>query len=140
ESDSIQEGRRDLRELPFVTIDGEKAQDFDDAILVEKTANGFKLYVSIADVSHYVTPGSAIDQEAFLRGTSVYFPDQVIPMLPEVLSNDLCSLRPFEDRLSFTAEIDFDLGGLPQKSRFYKSVIRSHARITYRQLAKALIE
>ncbi|MCP5468682.1 MAG: ribonuclease R [Deltaproteobacteria bacterium] len=132
--------REDLRHLAFVTIDGEKAQDFDDAIYVEKKQNVFKLFVSIADVSHYVKPGSAIDQEAFARGTSVYFPDQVIPMLPEILSNDLCSLRPFEDRMSFTAEIDFNLNGLVQKSRFYKSIISSKARITYRQLAKALME
>ncbi len=140
EKNAIEEERRDLRSLYFVTIDGEKAQDFDDAVLVEKTQSGFKLYVSIADVSHYVKPGSVIDKEAFARGTSTYFPDQVIPMLPEVLSNDLCSLRPFEDRLAFTAEIDFNAQGLPTKSQFYKSVICSHARITYRQLAKALMD
>lgn len=132
--------RRDLRELPFVTIDGETAKDFDDAICVKPEGKGWRLWVSIADVSHYVTPDSALDREAFRRGTSVYFPDYVIPMLPEELSNDLCSLRPKEDRLTFTCEILFDERGVPKATDIYKSVIHSKARLTYKQVAAALVE
>ncbi|MCI5219929.1 MAG: RNB domain-containing ribonuclease, partial [Candidatus Electrothrix sp. LOE2] len=104
-------GRKDLRYLRHVTIDGATAKDFDDAIAVQKTKKGFRLFVSIADVSHYVRPGSAIDQEAYQRGTSVYLPDLVLPMLPERLSNDLCSLVPDQDRPAFTAVLDFDQQG-----------------------------
>ncbi|HEX5034631.1 MAG TPA: ribonuclease R [bacterium] len=133
-------GRRDLRSLDFVTIDGETAKDFDDAICVKPEGKGWRLWVSIADVSHYVTPDSALDREAFRRGTSVYFPDYVIPMLPEELSNDLCSLRPKEDRLTFTCEILFDERGMPKATDIYKSVIHSKARLTYKQVAAALVD
>ncbi|MCE9625657.1 MAG: ribonuclease R [Deltaproteobacteria bacterium] len=136
----LDEGRRDLRKLPFVTIDGETAKDFDDAICVIPEGNGYRLWVSIADVSHYVTPGSALDRESFKRGTSVYFPDQCIPMLPEALSNDLCSLRPKEDRLTFTCEMFLDAEGVPKSTDVYKSVIHSQARLTYKQVARALVD
>src|SRR5262249_30306007 len=114
--------RRDLRELPFVTIDGADAKDFDDAILVECPASGpaaFVLRVAIADVSFFVRPGTRLDGEALTRSTSVYFPGSVIPMLPEGLSNDLCSLRPREDRLALTAEIHYDRDGEVLKRKFY---------------------
>lgn len=124
--------RTDLRHIAHVTIDGETAKDFDDAIAVEKTRSGFKLYVSIADVSHYVKPGSAIDLEAYRRGTSVYFPDLVIPMLPERLSNDLCSLVPDQDRPAFTAIMDFNKKGERTGQQFCKSMIRSRQRFTYK--------
>lgn len=125
------EGRADLRHIQHVTIDGETAKDFDDAIAVEETANGYRLYVSIADVSHYVTPGSTIDKEAYKRGTSVYLPDQVLPMLPERLSNDLCSLVPEQDRPAFTAILDFDREGNRIAEKYTKSMIHSHQRFTY---------
>lgn len=137
---SLGQGRQDLRELPFVTIDGETAKDFDDAICVKPENDGYRLWVSIADVSHYVVPGSALDREAFKRGTSVYFPDQCIPMLPEALSNDLCSLRPKEDRLTFTCEMFYDGEGRPKNAEVYKSVIHSKARLTYKQVARALVD
>ncbi len=124
-------GRQDLRHLPHVTIDGETARDFDDAICVEKSDQGYTLYVSIADVSHYVTTGSAIDREAYLRGTSVYMPDRVLPMLPERLSNDLCSLVPDQDRPAFTAILQFDQQGKRTGARYCKSMIRSQQRFTY---------
>ncbi len=133
-------GRQDLRSLSFVTIDGETARDFDDAILVHREDEGYRLWVSIADVSHYVREGSEVDREALARGTSVYFTDKVIPMLPEALSNDLCSLRPGEDRLTFTAEIELDFQGRVRQSHFYKSLIRSQSRLTYTQVSQALIE
>ncbi len=133
-------GRQDLRSLSFVTIDGETARDFDDAILVQREGEGYRLWVSIADVSHYVREGSEVDREALARGTSVYFTDKVIPMLPEALSNDLCSLRPGEDRLSFTAEIELDAQGRVGETHFYKSLICSKARLTYTQVSQALIE
>ncbi len=123
--------RKDLRHLPHVTIDGETARDFDDAICVERTADGFTLYVSIADVGHYVTPGSPIDQEAYLRGTSVYLPDRVLPMLPERLSNDLCSLVPDQDRPAMTAILTYDCEGKRSGQRYTKSLIRSRQRFTY---------
>ena len=103
--------REDLRDLPIVTIDGENARDFDDAVHVRKTATGYELLVSIADVAFYVRPDSALDQEAYARGTSVYFPDRAIPMLPEALSNGICSLNPNEDRLTKTAAIEFNAKG-----------------------------
>lgn len=124
-------GRVDLRHLAHVTIDGETARDFDDAICVEASANGYTLYVSIADVSHYVTTGSALDREAYLRGTSVYLPDRVLPMLPERLSNDLCSLVPDQDRPAFTAILQFDHQGRRVGERYHKSLIRSRQRFTY---------
>jgi len=125
--------RRDLRKLPFVTIDGETAKDFDDAIYVdtpEKDA-AFVLYVSIADVSFFVRPETALDKAARRRGTSVYFPGTAIPMLPETLSNDLCSLNPRTDKLSLTAEMHMDREGNMIKSVFYESIIRTSARLTY---------
>lgn len=124
-------GREDLRHLPHVTIDGEDARDFDDAICVGADASGYTLYVSIADVSHYVQPGSAVDQEAYRRGTSIYLPDRVLPMLPERLSNHLCSLVPGEDRPAFTAILHFDQEGRRTGQRFVKSMIRSQMRFTY---------
>ncbi|NLX19280.1 MAG: ribonuclease R [Desulfobulbus sp.] len=123
--------RIDLRHLLHVTIDGEDARDFDDAICVERSEGGFVLYVSIADVGYYVRPGSAIDQEAYLRGTSVYLPDRVLPMLPERLSNDLCSLMPDTDRPAFTAVLEFDFSGQRVAEHYRKSLIRSKKRLTY---------
>lgn len=124
-------GRRDLRHLNLITIDGATAKDFDDAIYVEMNDGGFVLYVAIADVSHYVRPGSAIDDEAYVRGTSVYFPNFVVPMLPEALSNGLCSLNPHVDRLCLVAQIHMDFQGEVQKSEFYEAVMKSAARVTY---------
>jgi ribonuclease R len=123
--------RADLRHIPHVTIDSETARDFDDAVALEKIGKNFRLYVSIADVSHYVTTGSPLDQDAYQRGTSVYFPGRVVPMLPERLSNDLCSLVPDQDRLAFTAILDFDAQGALLGKSFTKSIIRSHHRFTY---------
>ncbi|MDP9169465.1 MAG: VacB/RNase II family 3'-5' exoribonuclease, partial [Acidobacteriota bacterium] len=125
-------GRRDFRDLDIVTIDGETARDFDDAVFVEKLPNGhFKLQVHIADVSHYVTPGSAIDAEARTRGTSVYFPDRAVPMLPFELSTGICSLNPHVDRLVMSALIELDRQGEPVSFEFCRGVIRSAERMTY---------
>ncbi|MCK5404108.1 MAG: RNB domain-containing ribonuclease, partial [Desulfobulbaceae bacterium] len=132
--------RLDLRELPLVTIDGEDARDFDDAVAVEKTSDGYRLYVSIADVSHYVRPGTSLDQEAYQRGTSVYFPTRVVPMLPEKLSNNLCSLVPDEDRLAFSAILDFDTSGKRIQQKFAKSIIRSRYRLTYTVVKEILVD
>ncbi len=133
------ESRVDLREEIIVTIDGETAKDFDDAVSVsERPGGGYCLKVSIADVSHFVKRGTAIDREAYSRATSTYFPDRVLPMLPEKLSNELCSLVPHEDRLTVTAEMDFDASGLRIESRFYRSIIRSAARLTYTLVRKIL--
>lgn len=123
--------RIDLRHLDHVTIDGEDARDFDDAICVERTGHGFVLYVSIADVSHYVRTGSPIDLEAYRRGTSIYLPDRVLPMLPERLSNNLCSLVPNADRPAFTAILEFDDTGRRTAERYHRSLIRSRQRFTY---------
>ncbi|HLD75066.1 MAG TPA: ribonuclease R, partial [Bdellovibrionota bacterium] len=123
--------RKDIRPLPIVTIDGEDARDFDDAVCVIKTEGGYKLYVSIADVAHYVVESSSLDQDAYDRGCSTYFPDKVLPMLPEKLSNNLCSLRPHEDRLTMTCEIDFSSDGKRLRYKIYESVIKSSARLTY---------
>jgi len=123
--------RVDVRALPFVTIDGADARDFDDAVFCKKTAKGWKLYVAIADVAHYVKPTSSIDREAYERGNSVYFPEKVIPMLPEVLSNGLCSLNPHVDRLCMVCEMRLDEVGEVKSSRFYEAVMHSHARLTY---------
>lgn len=136
----LEEQREDLRETVHVTIDGETAKDFDDAVCVMKKRQGFRLYVSIADVSHFVPPGSAIDREAYARGTSIYFPGRVIPMLPEKLSNHLCSLVPDKDRLTVSAILDFDRSGTLTKKRFTRSVIRSHQRFTYTTVKKILID
>ncbi len=124
--------RRDFRDLPILTIDGETARDFDDAVLVDKLDNGhFALQVHIADVSHYVTPGSPIDNEARLRGTSVYFPDRAVPMLPFELSTNICSLNPHVDRLVVSALIEMDRHGDPISFDFCRGVIRSAERMTY---------
>ncbi len=109
--------RVDLRALPLVTIDGEDAKDFDDAVYCESNRKGFRLIVAIADVSHYVRPGTALDDEATLRGTSVYFPGFVVPMLPETLSNGICSLKPKVDRLCFVCDMHIDFDGLVSKAR-----------------------
>ncbi|HEO1497610.1 TPA: ribonuclease R [Legionella pneumophila] len=125
-------GRTDLRNLPFVTIDGEDAKDFDDAVYCyKKPKGGFQLYVAIADVSHYVAKDSALDQEAARRGNSVYFPGKVVPMLPEALSNGVCSLNPHVDRLCMVAELSITQEGKISRSRFYRAVIHSHTRLTY---------
>jgi len=133
-------GREDLRATDHVTIDGETAKDFDDAICVVKSRTGYRLYVSIADVSHYVPAGSAIDRDAYARGTSIYFPGRVIPMLPERLSNNLCSLVPGKDRLTVSAILDFDRSGRLQQKSFTRSVICSRNRFTYTTVRKILID
>ncbi|MFY8273662.1 ribonuclease R [Pseudoalteromonas sp. SSDWG2] len=126
------QGRVDLRHLPLVTIDGEDARDFDDAVFCErKTSGGWRLWVAIADVSHYVQKNSPLDKEAINRGNSVYFPEQVIPMLPKVLSNGLCSLNPRVDRLCMVAEMTVSDSGKLSGYRFYEAVMNSHARLTY---------
>ncbi len=132
--------RTDLRDLPIVTIDGEQARDFDDAVFVRKVNGRYELFVSIADVAHYVPPGSALDKEAYGRATSVYFPDRALPMLPEGLSNGICSLNPNEDRLTKTVCIEMNSKGQPIRSRFFKSVIRSHARMTYTDVRRILVD
>mgnify|MGYP000193258885 CR=1 FL=1 len=123
--------RKDLRNTALITIDGATAKDFDDAVFVEQNGSGFRCLVAIADVSHYVQPGSAIDREAYQRGTSVYFPNFVVPMLPEVLSNGLCSLNPHVPRLCLVADMNFDFQGVCTNSTFYEAVMESHARVTY---------
>ena len=138
--EAAKEGREDIRHLPLVTIDGEDARDFDDAVYAQKTAKGWKLLVAIADVSHYVHVDTALDTEAQSRSTSVYFPEKVIPMLPEILSNGLCSLNPHVDRLSMVCELLVNDEGVVTRSRFFEAVMRSHARLTYTQVAKMLVE
>ncbi len=128
------EGRFDLRDIDLVTIDGADARDFDDAVFCERDGNGWTLLVAIADVSHYVKVGSDLDKEATLRGTSVYFPDRVVPMLPEVLSNGLCSLNPKVDRLCMVCEMQVNAKGKVTGSEFYEAVMRSRARLTYSQV------
>lgn len=132
--------RVDLRELPLVTIDGEDAKDFDDAVYCTRGrwGRGWKLYVAIADVSHYVAPNTALDREALNRGNSVYFPGSVVPMLPEILSNGLCSLKPNVDRLCMVCEMDINNKGALTSYRFYEAVMHSHARLTYTEVAKIL--
>lgn len=132
--------RVDLRKIPLVTIDGADARDFDDAVYCEPTPSGWKLLVCIADVSSYVEPSSALDREAKKRGNSVYFPERVIPMLPEVLSNGLCSLNPDVDRLCMTCELLVSSEGKITRSKFYEGVMRSHARLTYTEVADMLLE
>jgi len=131
-------GREDIRNLPLVTIDGETARDFDDAVYCEPEKGGYRLVVAIADVSHYVQPKDALDREAILRGNSVYFPRRVIPMLPEELSNGLCSLNPKVDRLCMVCDMHVSSKGEIGKYRFYPSVMYSHARLTYNQVAEML--
>ncbi|PLX85718.1 MAG: ribonuclease R [Desulfuromonas sp.] len=139
-SPSDYSGREDLRDLVTVTIDGESARDFDDAVAVRRETGGrIRLWVSIADVGHYVPEGSAIDREALERGTSVYFPGRCIPMLPEKLSNGICSLNPGVERLAMTAEIVFDEEGNRLESRFYPSLIRSDARLTYTEVRDMVV-
>lgn len=130
--------REDIRHLPLVTIDGETARDFDDAVYCERDGKGYKLYVAIADVSHYVHPHDALDREALTRGNSVYFPRRVIPMLPEVLSNGLCSLNPQVERLCMVCEMSLDAAGDFSEYRFYPAVMYSHARLTYTKVASML--
>ncbi len=138
-SQDTSKDRRDLRELYFVTIDGKDAKDFDDAVYCQpRQAGGWTLYVAIADVSHYVHVGSACDKEAQQRGNSVYFPGRVIPMLPEVLSNDLCSLRPNVDRLTMVCEMQVSQDGVLQSAQVYSAVIHSKQRLTYSAVAEML--
>ncbi len=141
ESEPLEEdkaNRVDLRKLPFVTIDGEDARDFDDAVYCEKRLGGWRLFVAIADVSHYVRPGMALDEEAANRGTSVYFPERVVPMLPEALSNGLCSLKPKVDRLAMVCEMKISRAGKLTDYKFYESVIHSAGRLTYTQVGAVL--
>lgn len=138
-TDADRRGREDLRNLPLVTIDGETAKDFDDAVYCEtQTAGGFRLIVAIADVSHYVRHGDALDREALTRGNSVYFPRRVIPMLPERLSNGLCSINPDVERLCVACDMKIDARGDIKSYRFYPAVMRSHARLTYTLVAAML--
>jgi len=138
--EEAKQGRADLRDTPLVTIDGADARDFDDAVFCERTPKGWRLLVAIADVSAYVQPGTPLDEEAYKRGNSVYFPDRVIPMLPEILSNGLCSLNPRVDRLCMTAELYFDADGKLFRSRFFEAVMNSHARLTYDQVGAMLLD
>ncbi len=133
-------GREDITELPLVTIDGETARDFDDAVFCERQGKGFRLIVAIADVSHYVTENSALDATALERGNSVYFPRRVIPMLPEKLSNGLCSLNPQVERLTMVCDMAISATGAIKQYRFYSAVIWSHARLTYTEVAAALYD
>lgn len=131
-------GRLDLRHLPMVTIDGLTSRDFDDAVFAERRGENFRLYVAIADVSHYVGANTRLDQEAYERGTSVYFPDRAIPMLPEKLSNGLCSLNPNVDRLALVCELTLSPQGEIKRSKFHEAVIHSHARLTYETVESIL--
>src|SRR5204863_7978992 len=133
-------GRLDLTNLPLVTIDGETARDFDDAVYCERAGKGFRLIVAIADVSHYVHDGDALDRDARERGTSVYFPRRVIPMLPEALSNELCSLKPAVERLCMACEMDVSATGEIGGYKFYAAVMHSRARLTYTQVWNWLCE
>lgn len=138
-SDADTNGRKDLRDLPFITIDGDDSKDFDDAVYCEKReSGGWRLYVAVADVAHYVKPKTALDKEAELRGNSVYFSAEVIPMLPEVLSNEMCSLKPKVDRLAMVCDMTLNDKGKVLRYRFYEAVIHSHARTTYTQVAEVL--
>ncbi|HEV8693866.1 MAG TPA: ribonuclease R [Lysobacter sp.] len=132
--------RVDLRAMPLVTIDGEDAKDFDDAVYCEPNRDGFRLIVAIADVSHYVRPGAPLDDEAQTRATSVYFPAFVVPMLPETLSNGICSLNPKVDRLCFVCDMQIDRNGEITRSKFYEAVMHSHARLTYTMVWNAVGE
>ena len=136
--EEAKKGGVDLRNLPLVTIDGESARDFDDAVFTQKEPNGWRLWVAIADVSYYVRPKTALDLEAANRGNSVYFPNRVIPMLPEVLSNGLCSLNPQVDRLCLVAEMTVSEQGELTGYEFYEAVMNSHARLSYTKVWKML--
>ena len=136
--DKDKKGRLDLRDLPLVTIDGEDARDFDDAVYCEPREGGWKLIVAIADVAHYVDIGSVLDDEAYDRATSVYFPGRVVPMLPEALSNGLCSINPEVDRLCMVCEMFVNREGEVESYDFHEAVMRSHARLTYNIVASAL--
>lgn len=138
--EAAKQDRADLRKTPLVTIDGEDARDFDDAVYCQKTPKGWKLLVAIADVSHYVQINSELDKEAQKRSTSVYFPERVIPMLPEILSNGLCSLNPNVDRLCMVCELLINEQGQVTRSRFFDAVMSSHARLTYTEVAKILVD
>jgi len=138
--ESAKKDRIDLRNTALVTIDGEDARDFDDAVFCETTKNGWRLLVAIADVSSYVKPGTGLDAEARERGTSVYFPERVIPMLPEVLSNGLCSLNSNVDRLCMVCEMNISSDGEMTNYKFYQAVMRSHARFTYTDVAAILVD
>jgi ribonuclease R len=133
-------GREDIRNLPLVTIDGEDARDFDDAVYCESAPGGWRLLVAIADVSHYVAVDAALDQDAQERGNSVYFPERVIPMLPEILSNGLCSLNPKVDRLCMVCDMQISSRGVLKDYRFYPAVMHSHARLTYTKVAAMLVD
>lgn len=133
-------GRKDVRDLSLITIDGADARDFDDAVWCERLDKGWRLFVAIADVAHYVSQGSPLDKEAVERGTSVYFPGRVVPMLPEVLSNGLCSLNPDVDRLCMLCEMTLDEKGVVKKTRFHNGIMRSHARLTYDQVSEMLTD
>jgi ribonuclease R len=132
------EARRDLRDLPLVTIDGADARDFDDAVFAVRDGAGWHVVVAIADVAHYVRPGDPLDLEARSRGNSVYFPDRVLPMLPEALSSNLCSLRPGEDRACLAAHLWLDASGRVRRHRFERALMRSRARLTYEQVQAAV--
>lgn len=137
--EEAKEGRVDLRDLPLVTIDGEDARDFDDAVYCQaKKGGGWRLWVAIADVSYYVRPNTALDKEAINRGNSVYFPSQVVPMLPEVLSNGLCSLNPQVDRLCMVCEMTISASGKLSSYKHYEAVMNSHARLTYNKVSDIL--
>ena len=134
-------GRRDLRTLTTFTVDGETARDFDDAVSIERTAaKGYRLYVSIADVAHYVPRGSVLDGEAYERGTSLYFPDRALPMLPPALSNGTCSLKPDTDRLARTALLELNRKGEVERTELFRSVIHSNARLTYTEVGRILVD
>lgn len=133
-------GRVDVRDLPLVTIDGEDARDFDDAVYARQEEKGWTLYVAIADVSYYVKPGTLLDKEALLRCNSVYFPNYVVPMLPEKLSNGICSLNPNVDRMCMVCELSIDNSGKTKKYSFYPAVMRSHARLTYTEAWRMISE
>jgi ribonuclease R len=132
--ETAKKDRIDLRDVNLVTIDGADARDFDDAVYCEPSGNGYKLLVAIADVAHYVEKGTPLDKQAIHRGTSVYFPDRVVPMLPEILSNGLCSLKPKVDRLCMVCEMQVSALGKVTRSKFYEAVMRSSARLTYGQV------
>ncbi|HJW81134.1 MAG TPA: ribonuclease R [Acidiferrobacterales bacterium] len=138
--EEAKENREDLRTVPLVTIDGEDARDFDDAVYCERIGKSYRLIVAIADVSHYVRPGTALDREGQNRGNSVYFPNNVIPMLPEILSNGLCSLNPLVDRLCMACEMEIDAHGEIQDFRFFEALMRSQARLTYTKVAAMLVD
>ncbi len=138
--EQAKQGRLDLRSTPLVTIDGEDARDFDDAVFCERDGQGFRLLVAIADVSHYVRPSTSLDREGQKRGNSVYFADRVIPMLPEVLSNGLCSINPQVDRLCLVCEMHVDKDGEVSRAKFHEAVMRSAARFTYTKVANILVD